>query len=103
MAKYYIIDNFSVEVGPQFGINVKAESETNVTSGNDQVDSTLDVSDAIETLDISLGAGVAYDLPMGVFFQARYMFGVTNISEAQNFVGDELTNSNLSISVGYKF
>lgn len=104
MAKYYIVDTFSVEAGPQFGINVKAESESNFESnGDNEGETTTDLSDQVETLDIGLGAGVAYRLPMGVFFQARYVFGFTNVSESQDFVGDDLTNSNLSLSVGYKF
>lgn len=103
MAKYYLIDGLSVEAGPQLGFNVKAEAEIDVDAENAENAASTDLSDEVETIDLGLGAGVAYQLPQGVFFQARYVFGITNVFDAEDLIGDDLTNSNLSLSVGYKF
>ncbi|MGJ8666071.1 MAG: porin family protein [Patiriisocius sp.] len=105
MAKYYFVEGFSVEAGPQIGINVKAEAQTIQTGGDSETDETLDVSDNISTIDLGVGGGLAYQLPMGVFFQARYIIGLSNVNDDDNegVFGDDFTNSNLSLSVGYKF
>ncbi|WP_034258062.1 porin family protein [Altibacter lentus] len=107
MAKYYVTDGLSIEAGPQFGFNVKAETEISVEgdSDGDEIEGTTDVSDSVSGFDLGLGGGLAYQLNNGVFFQARYMFGISNVDEDddEGFIGDNLTNSTLSFSAGIKF
>lgn len=107
MAKFYLTDEFSLEGGPQFGFRAKAELESSI-EGDDSASETIDAKDSFSSFDLGAGLGAAYRLPMGVFFQARYVLGLSNVNDAGNdsedgFVEDDLTNSVLSLSVGYKF
>ena len=106
MAKFYVTEGLSVEAGPQIGFNTTAEVETELSgsdSNDEFLEGTTDVSDSVTGTDISLGLGAGYRLSSGIFFQARYMFGVSNVDDADDFIGDSLTNSVLSFSAGYSF
>jgi len=87
MAKYYVAEGISIEAGPQFGVAVTLED----SDGRD-----LEVTH--ETIDYGLNIGGGYELPSGLFFQARYYAGLMNIS-----INDDYKNSVLQFSVGYKF
>lgn len=111
LAKYYFTSGFSVEAGPQIGFLLNAEedkTQTTIISGSSEtVSGTLDNKERFEGVDFGLAAGLAYDLPMGLFFQARYSFGLTNILKEVTFEGQtvegDTKNKNIQISVGYKF
>jgi len=105
MAKFYLTDALSLEAGPQFGFNAKAENEFTVEGDGVDVEETDDISDDVNGFDLGAGIGAAYRLPMGIFFQARYVLGLSNIPEGsdEDGIDDDLTNSVLSLSVGYKF
>lgn len=91
MAKYYVMDGLSVEAGPQVGVLLSADQ-----------DGVEDAKDGLNSIDFSLNAGVAYDLPIGLFLQARYSAGLSNIND--NDSSDEKWNNNIiSLSLGYKF
>ncbi len=82
-----IAQGLSIQVGPQIGFNINAQ----VTDG----DESEDVDD-VETIDFGGAIGAQYKLENGVFFQARYNLGFTEIvteSSVQNAV--------FSLSVGY--
>ncbi len=100
MAKFYVADGFALEAGPQFGFNVGAKQEFSAGDESEEED----VKDSVAGFDLSLGAGVSYKLDNGLFFQARYMFGLSNVNkdEEEGF-DDNLTNSVLSLSVGFMF
>jgi hypothetical protein len=87
IAKYYVIPGLSIEAGPQFGVAVKLED----SEGTD-----LELTH--ETIDYGVNVGAGYELPFGMFFQARYYAGLMNIS-----LKDDYKNSVLQFSVGYKF
>src|SRR5690606_10304231 len=94
MAKYYIVEGFSVELGPQIGFLMKSETEVgNITN---------DSKDFYKSTDFGLNFGLAYDLPMGLFVGARYNLGLSDIRENTN-VGDTTKNGVIQVSVGYKF
>ncbi len=109
MAKYFVTDAFSVEVGPQFGFRAKAEQEFEVTNNDGGVDfdfdSTTNIEDEIAAFDLGAAAGIGYELNSGLFFQARYIIGLSNVddSDEDGAFEDDLTNSNLQLSVGFKF
>ncbi|MEP0265713.1 porin family protein [Dokdonia sp.] len=107
LAKYTIVKGLSVEAGPQFGFNIDSELEvSNIISGNETV-STEDISDRTNTFDFGLAVGGEYELPIGLFFQARYILGISNIDSTEVQLGgpneDSLTNRNFQLSAGYKF
>ncbi|WP_294822418.1 porin family protein [uncultured Flavobacterium sp.] len=98
LAKYYIMEGLSLEAGPYVGFLMSAKQED------------TDIKDGIKSIDFGLNAGVAYDLPMGVFFQARYVLGLSDINDAGDteiggvtYEAPKVTNNGLQISVGYKF
>jgi hypothetical protein len=105
MLKYYVVDGFSLEAGPQISFNVVSEAEAD---GN-----TMEI-DNVNSTDFGAGVGVGYELPMGLFFQGRYVFGFSDIWDndgsdsngglASNvFAVEGLKNNVFQISVGYKF
>lgn len=95
MAKYYVMDGLSVQAGPQIGFNVKAEMERKLLGEKE----TKDIKDEINTVDFGLNFGAGYELPIGLFFDARYNLGFTKIHKE----GDSTKNRVFQLSVGYKF
>jgi hypothetical protein len=103
LAKYYVIEGLSIEAGPQVGFLLSAKQEDKA-SGNRTFERTLDVKDGTKSIDFGLAGGLAYDLPIGLFFQARYYAGIANIAEEGDTNEDfDVTNMAVQLSVGYKF
>ena len=98
MAKCYIVDGFSVEAGPQVGFLVKSEAK--VESGNSSIkDGT---KDDFKSTDFGLGFGLAYDLPVGMFVNARYNLRLSDIRNNTSS-GDAIKNNVIQVGIGYKF
>ena len=102
MAKFYVTKGLSLNAGLQPGFMVKSKFKVG--------DADLDVKDACNSFDLSVPLSIAYELPMGLAFEARYTYGVTNVgkdafdSKASSY--DKLyqnKNSVFQITVGYKF
>jgi hypothetical protein len=89
MADIRLAEGFSLQGGPQFGINISADEE---------FDGDTEDIDDVETLDLGVGVGAQYKLDGGLFFQARYVIGFSEILE--DF---DAKNSVASISVGWFF
>lgn len=85
--KYYLIQGLNVQVGPQFGFLVNEDIEDKPEGKT-------------KNMDISGVAGLGYDLPFGIRFDARYNFGLTDIS---NTAGAEGKNNVFSLALGYSF
>ncbi len=98
LAKYYIVDGFSVEAGPQVGFLMKSESKVEGGSGS----VTTDSKDSFKSTDFGLGLGMAYDLPVGLFVNARYNLGLSDIRENTS-AGDAVKNNVIQVGIGYKF
>lgn len=106
MAKFYVTDGFSLEVGPQISFLVSSKSEYEGTisgSGNVEGEDLFDFS----SIDISIGLGASYQLPMGVFFTARYNLGKTNLNNGiiyeSTFEDIKIYNRVFQLSAGYSF
>ncbi|MBS9463719.1 PorT family protein [Flagellimonas sp. 389] len=98
LLKYYVVEGFNIMAGPQLGILVDAENGTEV----------------LKSTNFVLNVGLGYDLPMGLFFDARYNFGLSNIYDVElpNAIQDDLAFEDFEIKyktkgfqlgVGYKF
>ena len=99
MANFYLIDGLSINVGPQVGLLLSAEAESD---GEEQ-----DIKDEYKSLAIAAGAGLTYELPMGLSIAARYNLGLTDITEDYEdpdfgTIEDKSTNQVIQVSVGYK-
>lgn len=102
LAKYYIMNGFSVELGPQFGFLIKAESKDEISGNNTITEETRDFKNEVNSFDFGIGAGLSYDLPSGLFINARYNFGVTKVGKSGEYYKDA-TNAVIQAGVGYKF
>jgi hypothetical protein len=89
LADITLIEGLSLQGGPQFGINITSEVE---------VDGQTEEIEDVESLDIAAAIGAQLELPMGLFFQVRYVAGLTEIVKDA-----EIQNSNISLSVGWFF
>jgi opacity protein-like surface antigen len=114
LAKYYVMEGLSLELGPQVGFLVSAKSKFDSTStstvGGTSTSSSAsgetDNKDGFKSVDFSAVAGVGYELPMGLFFQARYQVGISSVLEDSEGLDSQdisTTNQVLSLSVGFKF
>lgn len=108
-AKYFVTEGFSIEAGPQIGFLLSAKEEGTVSGPVGSESFSSDNKDGYKSIDFSVFGGVGYELPMGVFFQARYAAGITSILEDSDIDEDgtsedfDVTNNVFSLSVGYKF
>ncbi len=86
VAKYYVLEGFSLEAGPQFGLRI---------SEDDQVDAST------KGFDFGLALGSAYELTdIGIFFGVRYNIGIANLADNETF---DTNLGTFQVSVGYMF
>lgn len=88
MAKYYVLDGFFAEAGPQFSFLVR--DELDVTGG------ALDPQ--TEDFDLGLNLGLGYSFKNGLFIQSRYTLGLTALQE-----NPDVRNGAFQLSLGYLF
>lgn len=102
MLKYYVSPNFSIDFGPQLGVNVYSKLSA------DGIDDALDLKDATKDIDFGLGLGGTYNLTENAFVQARYTMGLTKafgelkLGELGTYES-EAKNGNIQIAFGMKF
>lgn len=102
MAKFYVIDGLSLEAGPQVSFLTSSKLDYEGTLGGVTVSGEEDLDD-VSSIDFSVGAGASYRLPMGLFFTARYNFGLGNVNDASDADDRKIQNRVAQISVGYSF
>lgn len=88
LADFKVADNFSLQVGPQVGFVVTDKVEAEGESED------LDA----ESIDFGAVLGAQFKMETGLFFQARYNLGLSDVASDA-----DLKNSVLSFSVGYFF
>ncbi|MDA6069426.1 PorT family protein [Flavobacterium sp. AC] len=95
LAKYYIVDKFSVEAGPQLGILLSAKA-----NGSDFKDYTRSV-------DFGFNIGAGYNFTDNLSVGLRYTIGLSPITDNEidntEDYYDSAKNSNLALSLAYKF
>ena len=87
MAKVNVAEKFSILAGPQLDLLLDEDA------------------DGIKKFGIGLGAGLAYDITDKFIIDARYVLGLSNRLEDNNFGGVEVdTKFNyVQFGLGYKF
>lgn len=96
MGKFYVAEGFSVQAGPQIGFLLAANSEVEY----DDISTEDDVKEFIKNIDFGVNLGLGYKLPSGLFFDARYNLGLSNIDEE----GDaKIRNAVIQVSLGFSF
>lgn len=86
MAKYYIMEGLNLQAGPYLGFKI---------GGDDLTD------EMTNSFDFGIAGGAGYELPIGLFFDARYNIGMSNIYDGP---GDfDTKNVGVQFGVGYRF
>jgi hypothetical protein len=93
LAKVYVLEGLSLEVGPQFSFKVNEEIDGDPT--DDEGDTDLDEANDFE---FGIAAGLTFQTQMGLFATGRYNMGLTDIIDDVDG-----KNSVFQIGVGYKF
>lgn len=88
MVKYYLVQGFNVQLGPQFGFVVNDEISF------DDIAADFEAED----FDVSGVVGAGYDLPLGLRIDARYNFGFSDV-----FKNADGKNGVFSLALGYSF
>ncbi len=113
MGKYYVMDELSLELGPQFGYLLSAKLKydsdengndpgPNTEGGRSQSVETEDVKSDVKSIDVGLLFGLGYKLDSGINFGMRYNLGLVNANNIEGSSG-KIKNSVFQISVGYFF
>lgn len=95
LAKYYIVDKFSVEAGPQLGILLSAKADG------------TDFKDYTRSVDFGFNIGAGYNFTDNLSVGLRYTIGLSPITDkdidnTEDYY-DSAKNSNLALSLAYKF
>jgi len=103
MFKYYVADNFSLDLGPQIGFLISAKQEFETNSAGVISSGTIDVKDSTSGFDYGLNVGLGYRLESGLFFQGRYNIGLANIYDFPDDDDANAQNSVIQVSLGFMF
>jgi opacity protein-like surface antigen len=102
LAKYYLTKGLSLEVGPQLGVLLDATNKDEVTINGVETKAQRDFKNEVNAFDFGVAAGVAYDITRGLFVNARYNAGLTNVGKSGQYY-DGSKNSVMQVGLGYKF
>lgn len=95
LAKLYVLDNFSVDLGPQFGFALNDRYKSKI---GDTITKTKNKD--FNVFDVSFAFGVSYELDMGLMLSARYNLGLTNVHDSWS---DNNKNHVFQLSAGWRF
>ncbi|SIT96596.1 Outer membrane protein beta-barrel domain-containing protein [Epilithonimonas bovis DSM 19482] len=109
-AKYFVANAFSLSAGVNVGFVLSAKSKVTVdhnlpseyASYINSYEGEDDFTDDIKTVNLSPFVGAEYTLSNGLFFDARYNFGVTNMVKKSEY-GEKVHLNFFQVGVGYKF
>jgi len=102
MFKYYVSDNFAIELGPQIGFLMDAKGDFDLyrynpakeylNSFESPIDQALydngyrskDYKNYYEKLDYGIAGGISYNFENGFFISGRYYLGLQDVYKADN-------------------
>lgn len=92
LAKLHLIDNLTLDLGPQFGImlNSKAKAKINGTTIKSDID-------GMKNFDVSFAMGLSYRIIPALDVNTRYNLGLTKLNDDW----DKAKNGVVQIGVGY--
>lgn len=93
LAKFYLGNKFSVDLGPQVGFLLSAKSKADGV--------TTKITDC-NTLELSMALGMTYNFMDCFYANIRYNLGLTNIADADT-LGENYKNGVFQLGVGFKF
>ena len=95
MVKYFVVESFSVEFGPQIGFLIAAKA----TSAGE----SIDVKDSMKTIDFGLNFVASYTITENFNKGLRYNLGLTQIQKDLVAGESASKNSVFQIALIYKF
>ena len=101
MVKYFVMEGLSIEAGPQVSFLMSAKAKVDGVS--------FDSKPLYNSTDFGFNIGAGYELTSGLFFQARYNLGLSDISKEipvdplDPQLNYKEKNNGFQVSVGYKF
>ena len=93
LAKLNIIDNLTLDLGPQFGFLLDAKTKAKADGETVKVD-----IDGAKNFDVSFAMGASYRIIPALDVYARYNLGLTKVFDTD---GDKIKNSVIQIGVGF--
>ncbi|MCW4467441.1 PorT family protein [Flavobacterium sp. MFBS3-15] len=87
MGKFYVGNNFNVQVGPVLGAKLDTEDKY--------------LNKATKALDYGAAAGLSYEFNMGLVVDARYYLGLADINRSEST--DKITNNSIQLGLGFRF
>ena len=106
LAKVYLLDNLSLDLGPQIGFVLTAKDFYKSVDTNDGRDVTnfksqMDKNN-YNVVDFSIAMGATYKLNENIFVSARYGLGITNFFNKDK-TGVNGKNSVIQLGMGFAF
>ena len=98
LAKVYLIDGLSLEVGPSFNFLVEEEYELIAGEGFAVIDTEVG-----STFEFGGALGATYKFNNGFFTSARYTRGFTDAFDSDNWDEDAVNNNGIQLGVGFMF
>jgi len=98
LAKFYLFDSFSLEIGPSFNFLIK--DEIKYSYSDDTVIINPESNDVGETFEFSGIVGFSYKIKSGFFTYLRYNQGFTDVLTEDVWEGK---NYGFMLGVGYMF
>ena len=96
LAQFMFGNGFRIQAGPQLGILLNADSE--VAGVETEID------DQLKKTDFSIVGGISYMLPMGLGIDARYNYGLSDISSTDDTQpGADYSNRVFQVGLFYQF
>jgi hypothetical protein len=93
LAQYMFDNGFRIELGPQIGFLLNAKSKVN--------DVSTDIKDNLNSVAFSIPVGVGYLTTSGLGFDARYNFGINDLSKTPE--GTKLHSNVFQFGLFYQF
>lgn len=101
LAKLYLPNGFSIELGPQFGFLLAANAKWEDKSSGTTESGTDSFSEYVNKFDFAAAIGASYEFNSNISVSARYNLGLSNINKDNNL--DTNKNRVLQIGVNYSF
>lgn len=100
--KYFISEGFTIQAGPQVGFLMLAKNdyEDNYL-GVGYAQQEENISDYMNIVDFGLNFGLGYQLQNGLYIDARYNLGLTNLRNNNDGLDTKQYNRVIQFSIGY--
>lgn len=100
MIKYYMLEGFTFQAGPQIGGLIRSNLESTFNGGFTE---TMKL-EGNRYLDFAINFGLGYQLDSNWFFDTRFNLGLSNVFDSYNSnIGLVQKHRVIQASVGYKF